>query len=349
MTPRLSTTLLRAQSDQRLVELVHAGHEAAFTTIVERYRPQLHRYARRMLPESRCEDAVQQAFLQASRALQDGKDVRQLRPWLYTIVHNASVNQLRQGVFDYRELLDTVQGNDDPSEDVERLAVMRQTLAAVAALPERQRDALLAVVVAGRPQAQVAEEMGLTENGLRQLLFRARSAVRAAATAVTPLPLVTWVARAHSGGMGARIGEAAAGAGAVAGGAHVLQTGTALIVAGTLAVGGATALETPHSAKADRSSAIASVGATPPARPVALHQIAKRTHATRRASAVHPAHRAPSGRAHILLAAGRGFRVATPAMISVPAPAVSARPAASPNSGATAPAATAAPQPAATI
>src|SRR4051794_35615816 len=185
MTPRVSTTLLRTQTDQRLLELVQAGHEAAFTAIVERYRPQLHRYARRMLPEGRCEDAVQQALMQAWRALQDGKEVRQLRPWLYAIVHNASVNQLRQGVFDYRELLDTVEGPDDPSADAELRAVMRQTLSAVAALPARQRDALLAVVVEGRPQAQVAADMGLTENGLRQLLFRARSAVRAAATAVT--------------------------------------------------------------------------------------------------------------------------------------------------------------------
>src|SRR4051794_11054395 len=289
MTPRFSTNLLRAQSDQRLVELVHAGHEAAFTTIVERYRPQLHRYARRMLPESRCEDAVQQAFMQAWRALQDGKDVRQLRPWLYTIVHNASVNQLRQGVFDYRELLDTVQGNDDPCEDVERLQVMRQTLAAVAALPERQRDALLAVVVAGRPQAQVASEMGLTENGLRQLLFRARSTLRSAATAVTPLPLLLWAARAPQtgGGFGTRIGEAAAGAGAVAGGAHVLQTGTALIVAGTLAVGGATALHAPHSATASRATEIAAVRADPAAVPV--HLRARSKHAASGSTSAHHA------------------------------------------------------------
>src|SRR4051794_7496851 len=167
MTPRVSTTLLRAQTDQRLLELMQAGHEAAFTTIVERYRVQLQRYARRMLPEGRCEDAVQQGFMQAWRALQEGKEVRQLRPWLYAIVHNAAVNQLRQGVFDYSELLDTVQGSDDPEADVERRSVMRQTLTAVAALPDRQRDALLAVVVEGRPQAQVALEMGLTENGLR--------------------------------------------------------------------------------------------------------------------------------------------------------------------------------------
>src|SRR5436309_12373484 len=215
MTPRVSTALLRTQSDQRLLELMQAGHEAAFTAIVERYRPQLQRYARRMLPEGRCEDAVQQAFMQAWRALQDGKEVRQLRPWLYAIVHNAAVNTLRQGVFDYRELLDSVQGHDDPEADVQMHAVMRQTLSAVAALPERQRDALLKVVVEGRPQAQVAKEMGLTENGLRQLLFRARTTLRAAATAVTPLPMLLWAARsAQSGsGLGGRLGEAAAGAG----------------------------------------------------------------------------------------------------------------------------------------
>src|SRR3954452_7975072 len=310
MTPRVSTTLLRTQSDQRLLELVQAGHEAAFEAIVERYRSQLHRYARRMLPEGRCEDAVQQGLMQAWRALQDGKEVRQLRPWLYAIVHNAAVNQLRQGVFDYRELLDTVEGNDDPEADVQMRSIIRQTLSAVAALPERQRDALLAVVVAGRPQSQVALAMGLPENGLRQLLFRARTAVRTAATAVTPLPLLTWVLRAgHSAGVGTRIGEAAAGGAAVAGGAHVLQTGTALIVAGTLAVGGATALKNPHSASADRTPAVAAVPADATARPVSLHERAQRTRSARRAAAVQRSRR-KARHARILLASGQGFRVA---------------------------------------
>src|SRR3954468_10072380 len=288
MTPRVSTTLLRTQSDQRLLELVQAGHEAAFEAIVERYHSQLIRYARRVLPEGRCEDAVQQGFMQAWRALQDGKEVRQLRPWLYAIVHNAAVNQLRQGVFDYRELLDTVEGHDDPSADVEMRAVMRQTLSAVAALPERQRDALLKVIVEGRSQQQVAIEMGLTENGLRQLLFRARTTLRSAATAVTPLPVLVWAARAPQtgGGFGTRIGEAAAGAGAVAGGAHVLQTGTALIVAGTLAVGGATALETPHSATAHHTTTLAAVvKADPAAAPVRLH--VRNTHARSQPASTH--------------------------------------------------------------
>ena len=286
MAPLLSTTLLRAQTDRRLVELVHAGHEPAFTAIVERYRAQLHRYCLRILPEGRCDDALQQAFLQAWRALRDGRTVHQLRPWLYAIVHNAAVTQLRQGVFDYAELLDTVQGTDDPEADFERRSIMRQTLAAVAALPERQRAALLAVVLEGRPQAQVALEMGLTENGLRQLLFRARTSLRGAATALTPMPLLVWAMRTGTGTLGGRAGEVAAGSAAVAGGAHALQTGTALVVAGSIALGGTAALE--HTAverHAARNAPVAVVRAGPEAAPVPLRTVARRVHVRRQHSA----------------------------------------------------------------
>jgi len=52
-----SLTLLRTQSDARLVELAHAGHERAFEAIVERHHRSLLRCARRVLPEVRAEDA----------------------------------------------------------------------------------------------------------------------------------------------------------------------------------------------------------------------------------------------------------------------------------------------------
>jgi RNA polymerase sigma factor (sigma-70 family) len=326
VAPLLSTTLLRAQTDRRLVQLVQAGHEPAFTTIVERYRAQLHRYCLRILPEARCDDALQQAFLQAWRALHDGRPVRQLRPWLYAIVHNAAVSQLRQGVFDYSELLDTVQGADDPEADVERRAIMRQTLAAVAALPERQRAALLAVVLEGRPQAQVALEMGLTENGLRQLLFRARTTLRSAATALTPTPLLVWAMRAGTESLG-RAGEVAAGSAAVAGGAHVLQTGTALLVAGSLALGGTAALEAPAVERhATHEKPLASVRAGAEAAPVALpNRSARRAGARhlRPASGAVATRRAPAAR-HLVIFVDEPSELAparrTPAP-SAPAPA----------------------------
>ena len=70
LTPIISTTILRTQSDDRLVALARDGHERAFEALVERYRKPLLRHVRRILPEARAEDAIQQAFLNAWSALQ---------------------------------------------------------------------------------------------------------------------------------------------------------------------------------------------------------------------------------------------------------------------------------------
>ena len=72
MSPWFSDALLRAQSDDRLVMLARAGHERAFVAIVERYRRPLHAFARRLVPEARVEDVLQQAFLNAWAALSAG-------------------------------------------------------------------------------------------------------------------------------------------------------------------------------------------------------------------------------------------------------------------------------------
>src|SRR5436190_21153882 len=90
------SAILACQSDERLVRLVRSGHERAFEVIVQRYRGALVRYCRRILPESRCEDAVQQALLNAHGALLASDDPVQLKPWLFAITRNAALNMLRQ-------------------------------------------------------------------------------------------------------------------------------------------------------------------------------------------------------------------------------------------------------------
>src|SRR3954470_16862428 len=215
-----SSVLLRTQSDERLVVLARVGHERAFEAIVERYRGPLLRAARRYLPEARAEDALQQAFLSAWSALQRGDEVRDLRAWLYRIVHNTALNQLRVSGYDYAELEESLTPAVAPQEEMERRAVVRQTLTGLAALPDRQREALLRVAIEGRSQEEVARELGVTEGAVRQLVHRARLTLRAAATAITPLPLATWAAGAGgtvSGPMAERIAELAGGAGARAG------------------------------------------------------------------------------------------------------------------------------------
>jgi RNA polymerase sigma factor (sigma-70 family) len=242
LTPRVSSALLCTQSDERLVALARDGSERAFEAIVERYRRALHRYLRRMLPGGRVEDVLQQTFLGAWSGLRDGARVRELRPWLYRIAHNAAVNALARTGYDYEELRDSLRGSEGPESDVERRTVMRETLASVAGLPDRQRRALLETAIQGRPTAEVAHEMGLSEGAFRQLVHRARATLRGAATAVTPMPAVAWAAGAGEageagGGLVGRVAELAAGAGAGGAGAAVLKTGAVVVTAGAIAAG----------------------------------------------------------------------------------------------------------------
>ena len=93
MSPSISNRLLATQSDERLLALVGKGHERAFETLVKRYRAPLLRYCRRMrISDSCAEDVVQHALLEAWLALAGGTEVRDLRPWLYRIVHNRALN-----------------------------------------------------------------------------------------------------------------------------------------------------------------------------------------------------------------------------------------------------------------
>src|SRR3954471_7490243 len=204
-----SSVLLRTQSDERLVVLARGGHERAFEAIVERYRGALLRAARRYLPDARAEDALQQAYISVWSALQRGDEVRDLRAWLYRIVHNTALNQLRVSGYDYAELEESLRGSEAPQEEMERRAVVRQTLTGLAALPGRQREALLLMAVEGRSQDEVARELGISEGAVRQLVHRARLTLRAAATAVVPLPLAEWAAAANaaSDGISASMAE----------------------------------------------------------------------------------------------------------------------------------------------
>src|SRR5690349_20534500 len=194
--PSPSSVLLRTQSDERLVALARDGHERAFDAIVERYRGALLRSAQRYLAEAHAEDALQQAYLAAWSALRRGDEVRDLRAWLYRIVHNTALNQLRVSGYEYAELDDALRGTEAPQEEMERRAVVRQTLTGLAALPGRLREALLRIAVEGRSQEEVARELGVAEGAVRQLVHRARLTLRAAATAVVPLPLAQWAAAA---------------------------------------------------------------------------------------------------------------------------------------------------------
>jgi RNA polymerase sigma factor (sigma-70 family) len=281
--PSPSLTLLRTQSDDRLVALASAGHERAFEAIVERYRRALLRAARRVLPEARAEDALQQALIASWSALQRGDEVRDLRAWLYRIVHNTALNALRGNGYDYDELEDTLRIADAGDDELERRAVVRQTLASLAALPDRQREALLRTAVSGFSQEEVARDLGISDNAMRQLIHRARVSMRAAVTALTPFPLVASVASgARSGPLVDRIAELAAGAAPAGATVTLAKAGTVAVLASTALSGPSLVDRIADRPQRDATAAAATTTAAPSSR------------ARRPATAAHGASAAPA-------------------------------------------------------
>jgi RNA polymerase sigma factor (sigma-70 family) len=235
MASVISTAILRTQTDERLVALSRTGHQNAFEAIVERYRAELTRSLRRLLPSGSVEDALQQTHLQAWKALAGGTEVRELRAWLHRIARNSAIAVASRG-YDYDELQDALLVAPGPEDDLERREAVRRTLRGIAELPDRQRAALLAVAVGGRSHAEVALDLGITDTAARQLLHRARVSLLALASLATPPQLVRWAARA---GHGALAGKAAAGTGLGGGlAASASKVGAIAVAVGGVAAAG---------------------------------------------------------------------------------------------------------------
>jgi RNA polymerase sigma factor (sigma-70 family) len=282
MSPRISIRLLAGQPDQRLAVLAGEGHERAFEALVHRYRRPLLRYCRRMqLPDTRAEDVLQQAFLQAWTALGRGTEVREVRPWLYRIVHNTALNAMRGNAEEHRELTETVQieaALADESNLQRRIAV-RDALAEVAALPRMQQRAIFLTAIDGQSHDEVARVLGISEGSLRGLLYRARATLRAAAAALTPPSLIGWAAGGVNGtGSSTEWLATLTSNGAAVGTAGALAKGVvAAITVGAVASGAAVVhLRAPSPGRADRAPRAGSAELTAAIRPTALAMLPSR-------------------------------------------------------------------------
>jgi RNA polymerase sigma factor (sigma-70 family) len=246
--------LLRTQSDARLVDLVRAGNDRAFEAIVLRYHRPLLRHCRRLLPAGRAEDAVQQALLRALEAMRADERELQLEPWLHRIAHNAAIDSLRRIDSHWEELDERMDGVEPTHAAVERRARFRSVISSIGSLPERQKRALVLRELEGRSYEEIAATLGVTGDGVRQLLNRARNAMRAAASALVPPALVGRIAGSQAT---VRIAELVDPPGTSA----LMAKATAAVAAGAIALLAVSGPPSGHVGKVPRAQA----GARPPA------------------------------------------------------------------------------------
>jgi len=227
---------LRTQPDRRLVTLVREGYETAFEEIVRRYGRPLTRYAASIVG-SRSEDITQDAFSKALLALRRDDAEVELRPWLFRIVRNTALNDLRDSPPSPEVLAEAIAGGRNPAEELERREELADLMKRLQALPEPQRAAIVMRELEGLGHEEIAAALGLSGGAARQAIYRARRALRDGAGMLVPLPLL----QALLAGSGPGTAEAAAGAAGIgsAAGAGVALKATAatVLVAGAVGAG----------------------------------------------------------------------------------------------------------------
>ncbi len=183
---RTPSALLRLQSDERLIALIRRGQHAAFETLFSRYQSRLLAFCRHMLGSKEdAEDVLQEVFAAAFNAILADERAINVRPWLYRIARNRSLNHLRKASAIGVDSMDThfAEGGLSTAEKVMRRESFRQLIGDVRELPETQRTALLLREIDALSYEQISDAMETTVPAVKSLLVRARISLAEAAEA----------------------------------------------------------------------------------------------------------------------------------------------------------------------
>ncbi len=172
------TTPDRPDDEKALVLSAQRGELEAFSELVRRHQRRAYAVARAIvLTHEDAEDAVQDAFLHAYRALHRFLPDQAFGAWLHRIVANASLDiTRRRKVRDADDLPETIASPfRDPAESDE---LRRRLRSALAQLPERQRAVIVLHDVEGFKHSEIGKLLDIPEGTARSDLHYARSALR---------------------------------------------------------------------------------------------------------------------------------------------------------------------------
>lgn len=164
------------------------GNHAAFEMLVARYQTRLLAFCRHMLGSREdAEDVLQEVFAASFNAILADDRAINVRPWLYRIARNRSLNHLRRVQPIGVDSMDVhlAEGGVTTADKVHKREDFRLLVADVQDLPETQKTALLLREIDALSYEQIAEAMETTIPSVKSLLVRARVSLAEAAEART--------------------------------------------------------------------------------------------------------------------------------------------------------------------
>ncbi len=125
------------------------------------------------------EELVQEAFLRLAKHAPTLRDDTRVGAWLYSVTRNLWISHRRWSWLDGTRVLELAEGafmarTPSPAEANAGTEMERRIHAAMAALPEPQREVLLLVAMEGLEPQEAAEILGIAPEAARQRLARAR-------------------------------------------------------------------------------------------------------------------------------------------------------------------------------
>lgn len=172
------------ETDEALARQVQGGDRSALERLVRRYvRPVQAVVASFLSEPAQVEDAAQEAFLRALRAIDSYDPGRPFAPWLYQIARNVARNQIHAEAVRRAEPLSLHEpqtGGPSPDVAAERSEIRDRVERELDLLPEQRRTAFRLVEVEGMTAAETGRLMGISPGTVRSHVHHARRQLRRA-------------------------------------------------------------------------------------------------------------------------------------------------------------------------
>jgi RNA polymerase sigma-70 factor (ECF subfamily) len=184
------TSVAAVERDAELMLRVRSGDEASFALLLEKHRnPVVHFLYRMVQNQAIAEELAQEVFLRVYRSRESYEPTAKFTTWLYRITTHLALNYVRDKRHDKlhdsidnqpedaapRQLADRV---PNVEEGMLRESALAEIRAAIEALPEKQRSAVLMHKYQEMDYTQIAAALGCSESAVKSLLFRAYESLR---------------------------------------------------------------------------------------------------------------------------------------------------------------------------
>jgi RNA polymerase sigma-70 factor, ECF subfamily len=177
-----------AQEAAALMAQIAAGRETALAQLIALFAGDIVVFASRYLGNrADGEEVAQDTFLRVWRMAARYDPARaKVTTWIYRIAVNLCIDKHRRNrlwrFFGHQPAADLADTLADPAPATPDIVAGRQRLGiarkAIAALPDRQRMAIMLSAVAGLETKEIALAMGASDGAVEQLLVRARRTLR---------------------------------------------------------------------------------------------------------------------------------------------------------------------------